>query len=152
MASTAAILKPRAESAAEGEVTFLRLWILRAAYLLLVVGLGAMIVPEIVSHELTSRGVIASLLGALWVLAFFGLRYPLEMLPLLVFEFAWKLIWMVAYGLPQYSAGRLPPTFGEDFFNIGLGVILMPLVIPWGYVWRRYVKQPGTPWTRPAAR
>ena len=150
MASTASTLTPPLESAAEGEVTLFRLWVLRGAYLLLVVGLGGMIVPEILSHELTSRGVIASLLGAIWVLAFLGLRYPLEMLPLLMFEFAWKLIWMLAYGLPQYSAGRLPPTFAEDFFNIGFGVILMPLVIPWGYAWRRYARRPGTRWTRTA--
>lgn len=152
MASTAATIPPSLASAAREEVSFLRLCVLRAAYLLLLVGLGGMIVPEIVSHELTSRGVIASLLGAVWVLAFLGLRYPLEMLPLLMFELAWKLIWTIAYGLPQYSAGRLPPTFAEDFFNIGFGVMLMPLVIPWGYVWRRYVKRPGTPWTRPSAR
>ena len=25
-------------------------------------------------------------------------------------------------------------------------VILMPLVIPWGYVWRNYVKRPGDRW------
>jgi hypothetical protein len=152
MASTAATLSPPLPGAEGGDVSFFRLCVLRAAYLLLVVGLGAMIVPEILSHEVASRGVIASLLGAIWVLAFLGLRYPLEMLPLLLFEFAWKAIWMIAYGLPQYSAGRLPPTFAEDFFNIGFGVILMPLVIPWGHVWRRYVKRPGTPWTRSAVR
>jgi hypothetical protein len=152
MASIAATIPVPLESAAEDGVSFFRLYVLRAAYLLLVVGLGGMIVPEIIGHELTSRGVIPSLLGALWLLAFLGLRYPLEMLPLLMFEFAWKLIWMIAYGLPQYSAGRLPPTFADDFFNIGFGVILMPLVIPWGYVWRRYFRRPGTPWTRTAAR
>ena len=123
-----------------------RLYVLRAAYLLLVVGLGAMIVPELLNHPLTSRGVIASLLGAVWVLAFIGLRFPLGMLPLLMFEFAWKAIWMVAYGLPQWFAGQFPPTFAEDFFNVGIGVILMPLVIPWGYVWRRYVKRSGARW------
>ena len=116
---------------------------LRAAYLLLVVGLGAMVVPEILGHAVGSRGVIPSLLGALWLLAFLGLRYPLQMLPLLMFELAWKLIWMIAYGLPQWSAGKMPPTFAEDFFAIALGIVLMPLVIPWGYVWRRYVKQPA---------
>lgn len=144
MASTAAIACPPSEGIAE--VSLFRLYILRAMYLLLVVGLGAMIVPEIASHPLMSRGVIASLLGAIWALAFLGLRYPLQMLPLLMFEFAWKLIWTIAYGLPQWSAGQLPPTFAEDFFNIALGVILMPLVVPWGYVWRRYVKQPGARW------
>ena len=128
------------------EVSLARIYVLRATYLLLVIGLGGMIVPEVVSHPVISRGVIPSLLGAVWVLAFVGLKYPLEMLPLLMFEFAWKSIWMVAYGLPQWSAGQLPPTFAEDSFNIGLGVILMPLVIPWGYVYRHYVKQSGERW------
>jgi hypothetical protein len=128
------------------EVSLARLYVLRATYLLLVIGLGGMIVPEVLSHPVISRGVIPSLLGAVWVLAFFGLKYPLEMLPLLMFEFAWKSIWMVAYGLPQWFAGQLPPTFAEDAFNIGFGVILMPLVIPWGYVWRHYVKRPGARW------
>jgi hypothetical protein len=127
-------------------VSLARIYVLRATYLLLVIGLGALIVPDVLSHPVISRGVIPSLLGAVWVLAFVGLKFPLEMLPLLMFEFAWKSIWMVAYGLPQWSAGQLPPTFAEDSFNIGFGVILMPLVIPWGYVYRHYVKQPGAHW------
>ncbi len=36
--------------------------------------------------------------------------------------------------------------FADDMFNIALGVILMPLVIPWGWVWRNYVKS-GERWT-----
>ena len=128
------------------EVSLARIYVLRATYLLLVIGLGGMIVPDVVSHPVISRGVIPSLLGAVWVLAFVGLKHPLKMLPLLMFEFAWKSIWLAAYGLPQWSAGQLPPTFAEDSFNIGLGVILMPLVIPWGYVYRHYVKQSGARW------
>ncbi len=145
MASTAATLAPPPERAAGGEVSLLRLYILRAMYLVLVVGLGAMILPEILSHPLLSRGVIASLLGGVWLLAFLGLRYPLEMLPLLLFELVWKLIWMAAYGLPQWAAGERPPTFAEDSFNIGWGLVLL-LVIPWGYVWRHFVKRPGARW------
>jgi hypothetical protein len=146
MASTAASVSAVTGSSSEAGVSLVRLFVLRAAYLLLAVGLGGFIVPDILSHAVASRGVIPSLLGAIWALAFLGLRYPLRMLPLLMFEFAWKSIWMIAYGLPQWSAGRLPPTFGEDFFNIGLGVILMPLVIPWGHVWRHYVKAPADRW------
>lgn len=151
MASTAATLSPPLESGAGHEVPLWRLYVLRAMYLLLVVGLGGMIVPEILSHEPASRGVIPSLLGALWALAFLGLRYPLAMLPLLMFELAWKSIWMIAYGLPQYLSGQRPPTFAEDFTNIAIGAILL-LVIPWGYVWRHYGKRPGARWTRSAAR
>ena len=131
--------------AAEG-VSLFRLYVLRAAYALLIVGLGGLIVPQIVSHPITDRGVIAALLGAIWLLAFLGLRYPLQMLPLLLFEFAWKLIWVLAYGLPQWSAGQLTPVTSEDLTNTLVGVILMPLVIPWPYVWRHYVKQPAARW------
>jgi hypothetical protein len=145
MASTAASAVLPIESAAESEVSLARLYVLRAMYLLLVVGLGGMIVPEILSHEPTSRGVIPSLLGAVWVLAFLGLRYPLAMLPLLMFELVWKAIWMIAYGLPQWSSGQVPPTFAEDFFNIAAGAILL-FVIPWGYVWRHFVKRAGARW------
>ena len=145
MASSATSVPP-VEKTADGEVSLVRLYVLRAAYLLLVVGLGAMIVPEIISHGLTTRGVIPSLLGAIWALALLGLRYPLLILPVLMFEFVWKAIWIVAYGLPQWSAGALPPTFAEDMFNMAFGVILMPLVIPWGYVWRHYVKAPAERW------
>ena len=127
-------------------VSLLRLYVLRATYLLLVVGVGAMVVPPILSHEPTARGVIPSLLAGMWLLSFLGLRYPLQMLPVLLFEFAWKTVWFLVFGLPQWLSGARPPTFADDFFAIALGVVLMPIVIPWPYVWRRYVVAPGERW------
>ena len=145
MTSTAASVSHSVADTA-GDVSLARLYVLRATYLLLVVGLGATIVPLLLSHEPMARGVIPSLLGAVWLLAFVGLRYPLQMLPLLVFEFAWKTIWLIAFGLPQWSSGQLPPTFAEDLQAIAAGVILMPIVIPWGYVYRHYFRQPADRW------
>ncbi|MGZ5186971.1 MAG: hypothetical protein ACXWCO_17870 [Caldimonas sp.] len=136
--------RPIVDSA--GDVSLVRLYVLRATYLLLAAGLGATIVPVLLSHEPTARGVIPSLLGAVWLLAFVGLRYPLQMLPLLMFELAWKTIWLIAFGLPQWSSGQLPPTFAEDFRAIAAGVILMPIVIPWGYVYRHYGKRAADRW------
>ena len=51
--STAAANSPQVAA----EVPLWRLYLLRAMYLVLVVGLGAMIVPEVIDHQLTSRGV-----------------------------------------------------------------------------------------------
>jgi hypothetical protein len=146
MSSTAASASRPGTNSTEGEVSLARLYLLRATYLLLVVGLGAMIVPPLINHAPMTRGVIPSLLGGVWLLAFIGLKYPLQMLPLLMFEFAWKTIWLLAFGLPQWSAGQMPPNFTEDFQNIAFGVILMPIVIPWGYVYRRYIRQPAARW------
>jgi hypothetical protein len=142
------ISAPKSNSAsADREVSLLRLYVLRATYLVaLGFGLGAMILPELIGHSPMSRGVIPSLLGAVWLLALVGVRYPLQMLPSLMFEFVWKAIWLLVYGLPQWCAGHVPPTFAEDFFNITVGVILMPLVIPWGYVYRHYIKASGDRW------
>jgi hypothetical protein len=146
MASTAASVSQPAPGEAEREVSLARLHVLRATYALLVVGIGAMILPVMIGHEPLARGVIPSLIGAIGLLALIGLKHPLTMLPLLLFEFTWKALWLLVFGLPQYLAGQTPPTFAEDFANILFGVVLMPLVIPWGYVWRRYVKAPGARW------
>jgi hypothetical protein len=127
----------------EDEVSLARLYVLRATYLLLIVGLGAVNLGQLISHDPTARGVIPSLLGGIWLLAFLGFKYPLKMLPLLMFEFAWKAIWLFDYGMPQWTSGQIPPTWPEDFKAIVAGVILMPIVIPWGYVYRHYVKMPS---------
>jgi hypothetical protein len=146
MASTTSSASRPGTASAEEEVSITRLYVLRATYLLLVIGLGTLIGPQLVNHAPTARGVIPSLLGGVGLLALIGIRYPLQMLPLLMFEFAWKTIWLVAFGLPQWSVGQMPATFAEDFQNIALGVILMPIVIPWGYVYRYYIRQPAARW------
>ena len=71
------------------EVSTFRLYVLRATYLLLVVGVGLMIwpllldAPEEVEHF---RGVTWCLLSTVAALAIVGLRHPLRMLPLLMFS------------------------------------------------------------------
>ena len=145
MASTAASA-PRDATTSDGELSLARVYVLRFVYLLIGLGEGSQIAPILFNHEPTARGVIPSLLAGMCVLDLAGIKYPRQMLPLLLFEFAWKYIWFFAFGLPQWLSGQQPPTFAEDFFNIGFGVLLMPFVIPWGYVWRHYVKAAGDRW------
>jgi hypothetical protein len=72
------------------------------------------------------------------------------MLPLLFFEFLWKVVWVVAFGLPLLLSGHLEPnvSFGgtETLVNCLLGIVLVPIVVPWGYVFKHYVKAPGARW------
>ena len=141
----AATISPSRAASTENEVSLARLYVLRAMYLLLVIGGALVFLPQLIGHDPTARGVIPSMLAGVWVLACFGLRYPLQMLPILLFELAWKTIWLIDYGLPQWRAGVHTAQFTEDFQAIALGVILIP-VIPWGYIYRRYLKQPGARW------
>lgn len=65
------------------EVSSFRLY-LRALYLLMAVGLGLTIWPQVIHHPITMRGSTSSLPAAVSVLAVLGIRYPLQMLPLLL--------------------------------------------------------------------
>jgi hypothetical protein len=130
----------------EREVSLARLYVLRAIYLLLVIGGGIVFLPQLIGHEPSARGVIPSMLGGVWLLACFGLRYPLQMLPILLFELVWKTIWLIDYGLPQWRAGVNTAVFTEDFKAIAFAPVLLILIVPWGYVFRHYLKKPGARW------
>ena len=146
MTAIAASVAPASGEGAKGELSLMRLYVLRATYALIALGAGSIMIPDLFVHAPLDRGVIPSLLGALSLMCLFGLRYPRAMLPLLLFEFAWKAIWILAYALSQWSNGQMPPTFEADLTGILFGAILMPIVIPWGYVWRTYVMLPGDRW------
>ncbi len=134
------------------EVSTFRLYLLRAMYLFMAVGLAIFKLPEILQSENLSRmdTVVFSVLSAMALLAVLGIRYPIKMLPLLFFEFVWKFIWVLAFGLPLLLSGGLDPnvSFGgtETLINCLLGIVLVPLVTPWGYVLKHYLKAPGDRW------
>ncbi|HET7464224.1 MAG TPA: hypothetical protein VFJ82_23405 [Longimicrobium sp.] len=138
------------------EVSTLRLYALRGSYLLIALAMGLQIWPLILRHSTDvehMKGVVRSMLGALTLLcALFGARYPLKMLPLLFFEFAWKAIWVLSFGLPLWWAGRLDVDTAESLRACLLGVVLVPLVMPWGYVRRHYLAAAGDPWRAPVPR
>jgi len=77
-----------------------------------------------------------------------GIRYPLKMLPVMLFEFLWKAVWVAAIGLPLWRAGKLDADAVETLKACLTGVILVPLIVPWPYFWANYVKAPGDRWRR----
>ncbi len=129
-------------------MSLLRLHALRAGYLLLVVGLGLTVWPGIIHHDrpwTLSVGVVRCMLGALSLLSVLGLRYPLKMLPLLLFELAWKSIWLVVVALPAWSAHQMDAGTLETARECLMAVIFIVL-IPWPYVWTTYIAEPGDRW------
>jgi len=132
------------------EIATYRLYMVRALYLLMGVGLCATIWPGILDHSLDlplMNGVVRSLLGAIGLLALVGLRYPLQMLPLLLFEMLWKVIWLLAFALPLWRAGRIDAATQETL-NDFVPLVIFPFLMPWDYVWANYIKKPGDRWRR----
>jgi hypothetical protein len=141
-----------ASVASTPEVSLFQLYLVRAAYLLLVLGLGSSIWPAMLHHTpwaLTLspwEGVGNSMLAALSLLAVLGLRYPLKMLPLLFFEVTWKAIWLIAVALPLWTAHSQIDDNMAQTIQACLMAIIFPIVIPWRYVFANYVQQAGDRW------
>ena len=121
---------------------------MRLGYLVMAVGLALTKGPLFVQGSVASlpvyEGVVAALLATMSLLAFLGLRYPVQLLPLLVFESVWKLIWLAAVAVPHLASGDMSTQMSSVMFTVSLVVILA--VTPWDYVWQRYVRAPGDPW------
>lgn len=124
-----------------------RLHLMRAGYLLMGVGLALVkwpLLPEAHAMPLY-EGVTLCLLTAMSFLAFLGMRYPAKLLPLLLFESAWKLLWLSLVALPKAIAGDLDAATTETVVTCSLVVVILA-VIPWRYVWHTYVRATGEQW------
>ena len=130
------------------DVSTLRLYLMRALYVLMFVGQGIIQAPQVLGDTTGMafwHSIGSSMLFAMALLSALGIRYPLQMLPLLLFELAWKLVWLLAVALPKWSARTLDPATLESLPSI-LMVVIVPVVIPWRYVFANYVRKPGDRW------
>ena len=135
------------------EITTLRRYLLRAMYAFMAIGLAITRLPGILNPPpgIANAGtVVGSVLAAIALLSLLGIRYPIKMLPLLFFELLWKILWVVGWGIPLWSSGQLTPDSEQTLISALVGVVLVPLAIPWGYVFTRYVQAPGDRWGRRA--
>jgi hypothetical protein len=132
------------------ELSLPRLHAMRGGYLLMGVGLALVKWPKLAgAHNLPLyEGVTLCLLTVMSLLAFLGLRYPVKMLPVLLFEAAWKLLWFGAVALPRALDRGLHGGFSTVAVNCSLSVVIIA-VIPWRYTWTTFARTPGDRWRRP---
>lgn len=135
------------------QVSQFRLHVLRALYLLIVLGLVLTLWPQVFAAQKTFahweffRGVETCMMAAFWLLCVLGIRYPLQLLPILIWELIWKTIWLLTVPLPLWFNGTLDAKLLPNVFAIGM-VVLVYLALPWPYVVSRYLKQQGDPWRK----
>jgi hypothetical protein len=125
-----------------------RLHAMRVGYAVMGVGLAVVKWPLVINYDQSTplfEGVVAVLLTAMSLLAFLGLRYPVRLLPILIFECLWKVIWLGVVALPAAAAGHVDQAMSKLIVNCSLVVIILA-VVPWRYVWQRYVTAKGDRW------
>ena len=137
----------QAPSSVVPELSTARLNLMRVGYALMGVGLVIVkwpLLPQ--AHELPLfESVALCLLTAMSVLALLGLRHPTRMLPLLVFETLWKVLWLGIVALPRATAGTVDTATSEVIVNCSLVVVILAAT-PWPHVYRTYVRGSGDRW------
>jgi hypothetical protein len=144
----AAARAPRPADDVVAELPLWRLNLMRVGYLVMGLGLAVVKWPVVIAYDRSMplfEGIVAVLLTAMSLLAFLGLRYPVRLLPILLFECTWKLIWLSVVALPAVAAGDVDAATREVIVNCSLVVIIIA-VVPWRYVWQRYVAAKGDRW------
>jgi hypothetical protein len=153
MTITTAEPTPTADRRVVADLPLWRLNLMRVGYAVMGVGLAAVKWPLVIGYDRSMplyEGIVAVLLTAMSLLAFLGLRYPVRLLPILLFESLWKLIWLTVVALPAVVAGDVDAAMHQVIVNCSIVVIVFA-VVPWRYVWQRYVVAKGDRWRRAAA-
>ncbi len=148
MHSAAHSSSPTMADAALSELSLFRLYTLRLCYFIMAAGLAVYVWPSVIHHssELAiSAGIRLSLLAGLGTTAALGLRYPIQMLPILLFEFTWKAIYLTAFALPLWLNHQVTAAVADDIQAVAMVAIFLPL-IPWRYVIANYVLRSGDRW------
>jgi len=138
----------RADPANPGGVSTFRLSLLRLVFFGTFLFVGTNAWKEIFTHSGPwdpLHGVAFSFWAAYSTLMILGLRYPLKLVPLLLLQCFYKLVWLVVVAYPLWSTSQLrgSPAGGlATIFVIAVAVDLV--VVPWPYALRSYVLKNAT--------
>ena len=69
-----------------------------------------------------------------------GIFHPLKMLPIVMFEILYKLVWLVIVAWPLWVTDQLVGSPAEAMTHAFLWVLLPIVAMPWGYAFRTYVR------------
>lgn len=139
-----------ARRTAIAELPLWRLNLLRVGYLVMGGGLAVVKWPLLFDHAPWSlaEGTVECMLVAMSVLALMGLRHPVRMLPILLFEVAWKLTWLGVVALPLWMDGTLGGATRTQAGSV-LWVVIVIAVVPWRHVLAKFVFSSAEPWRMP---
>ena len=120
----------------------INIYLLRLLFLLVVVFVGYDSWSALLGHEGPWDPVRAAawcMWAAFAVMCVFGLIYPLKMLPLVLFEILYKLIWLAIVAFPLWSRNQLAGSPAEGMTEAFLWVVLPIIAVPWKYTFHQYV-------------
>src|ERR1700726_499850 len=120
----------------------INIYLLRLLYILMFFVLG----KETWTHIFTHQGPWDPTNAVAWcvwtafaTLAGLGIIRPLKMLPILLLEIFYKVLWLIIVAYPLWSKSKLADSPAEGMTSAFLWVLLPIVAVPWGYVFANYV-------------
>ena len=133
----------------------LNIYLLRLVFILMFFVLGKDTWTRILTHKGTwepNSAIAWCVWTAFATLAGLGIIQPLKMLPILLLEIFYKVLWLMIVAYPLWSTNRLAGSPAEGTTSVFLWVILPIVAVPWTYVFVTYIYKPKTLKPIPAVR
>lgn len=134
-------------AAAAPPVALWRVNSIRFLFLLMAVVMGGAVWQQLLFDYAQwdlMRGLAKSMLAALALLSLLGVRYPMQMLPLMLYEMTWKTVWILLIAGRAWLDGQWTAAIDGLFYEC-IGIVIAFVIMPWGYVWARFAVQPMEP-------
>ena len=121
-----------------------QIFLLRVGYVLVFAFVGIRSWTSLFAHQGDWDPLVAaavSMWASVSLLSLIEVFRPLKMLPLVLFEIGYKVIWLIAVAWPLWAANRLAGSAAEDMTYAFLPVVVPIALVPWDYVFRTYVSR-----------
>lgn len=120
----------------------INIYLMRLLYLLMLVFLGKDSWTYIITHT-GPWGPYQAMAWSVWAgfasLSLLGLLRPVKMIPLLLLEVFYKVLWLLLVAYPLWKVGKLAGSPAAGMTYAFLPVVLAIVAVPWGYVFKHYV-------------
>lgn len=120
----------------------INVYLMRLLYALMLIFLGKDAWTHILSHQGAwepADAMVWCVWAAFAAMSALGLLHPVKMIPLLLLEVFYKMLWLVLVAYPLWSTGTLDGSPAEGMTYAFLWVALPIIAIPWGYAFRAYI-------------
>ena len=121
----------------------INIYLLRLLFALMLFVLGSDVWTHIFAHEGPwdpDEAVAWCVWASYSVLAVLGIVRPLKLLPLVLLEIAYKVLWLILVAYPLWSTDRLAGSPAEERTYAFLWVVLPIIAMPWKYAFDYYVR------------
>jgi len=124
----------------------IQIYLLRAVFTLTLIFIGMFSWTAIINHEGAWKPVNAvafCMWAAYSTMSVLGIIKPLKMLPIIVLQVFYKIVWLSIVAYPLWVRDELAGSDAEQMTSDFMWVIMPIVAMPWGYFLRSFFRSAG---------